>query len=60
MRPRRVSLAMLEKELQHETGAVILRHQKKIEETCRQQSRELLDHHAATICGRAHGRIDDQ
>ncbi len=35
-------LSMLEKELQHETGAVILRHQKKIEETCRQQSRELM------------------
>jgi ribonuclease Y len=33
---------MLEKELQHETGALILKHQKKIEETCREQSRELL------------------
>ncbi|MCA9147982.1 MAG: ribonuclease Y [Planctomycetales bacterium] len=35
-------LGMLEKELQHETGALILRHQRKIEETCRQQARDLL------------------
>ncbi len=35
-------LQMLEKELQHESGTVIMRHQKKIEETCRQQARELL------------------
>jgi ribonuclease Y len=35
-------LRMLETELQHEAGAVILRHQKRIEETCRQQAREML------------------
>lgn len=35
-------LGMLERELQHETGALVLRHQKKLEETCRQQARELL------------------
>jgi ribonuclease Y len=35
-------LRMLEKELQHEAGALIMRHQKRIEESCRQQARELL------------------
>ncbi len=35
-------LGMLETELQRETGGVILRHQKKIEETCRAQARELM------------------
>lgn len=35
-------LEMLDKELQRETGSLVMRHQKKIEETCRQQSRELL------------------
>ena len=35
-------LEMLDKELQQETGSIILRHQKKIEEECRGQSRELL------------------
>lgn len=35
-------LGMLEKELQHETGALVLRHQRKVEETCKQQARELL------------------
>lgn len=35
-------LGMLEKELQHETGALIMRHQRRIEETCRQQARDLL------------------
>ena len=35
-------MEMLEKELQREAGAVVLRHQKKIEETCKQNSRELL------------------
>ena len=35
-------LSMLEKELQRETGAIILRHQRMVEETCRQQSREML------------------
>ena len=35
-------LTMLDKELQHETGAIILKHQRKVEETCRQQARELL------------------
>jgi ribonuclease Y len=35
-------LQMLEKELQHEAGALIMRHQKKVEETCRQHARELL------------------
>ncbi|MDG2384647.1 MAG: ribonuclease Y [Pirellulaceae bacterium] len=35
-------LEMLEKELQQETGAIIMRHQKKVEETCREKARELL------------------
>jgi ribonuclease Y len=35
-------LQMLEKELQHEAGSLIMRHQKRIEESCRQQARELL------------------
>ena len=35
-------LGMLDKELQHEAGAVILRHEKKIAETCDQKAREML------------------
>ena len=35
-------LEMLEKDLQQEAGTLIMRHQKKIEETCRDQARELL------------------
>lgn len=35
-------LDMLDEELQRETGALILKHHKRVEETCRQQSRELL------------------
>ncbi|HJN07389.1 MAG TPA: ribonuclease Y [Pirellulaceae bacterium] len=35
-------LAMLDQELSQETGAVILRHEKKIKETCEEKSREIL------------------
>ena len=35
-------LEMLDTELTHEAGAVVLRHQKKMEETCEQKSREIL------------------
>ncbi len=35
-------LTSLDRELQHETGSIILRHQKRIEETCKNQARELL------------------
>ncbi len=35
-------LGMLEKELQQETGTLIMRHQRRVEETCKQQARELL------------------
>lgn len=35
-------LEMLDKELQHETGALVLKHKKKVEETCQQHAREML------------------
>jgi ribonuclease Y len=35
-------LGMLDKELQQETGALILRHQKRLEETVQERSRELM------------------
>ncbi len=35
-------LELLDRELQQEAGALVLRHQKKVEETCREQARELL------------------
>ena len=34
-------LELLEKDLQQETGALILKHQKQVEETCREQAREI-------------------
>ncbi len=35
-------LAMLDKELTQETGSLILKHKKRVEETCKQQGREML------------------
>ena len=35
-------LEMLDRELQRETGAIILKHQKKVDATCKEQARELL------------------
>ncbi|MEZ6118481.1 MAG: ribonuclease Y [Pirellulaceae bacterium] len=35
-------LSMLDQELQREAGAVIMKHQKKLDATCKQQARELL------------------